>query len=94
MPFFRDTVLGLAPWRQQLSSIDLKCVGKRINVLQRDVALATLNRSDVGSMKPGKLGQSFLRESRGEAKCSDIQAKGSAPVQRRCVPVDKRHDCR
>ena len=65
---------------EERPDVDPKCVRKRMYVRERDVALATLDGTDIGAMEPGAGGQLLLRYPGLEAESPKPDTEISAPV--------------
>jgi hypothetical protein len=54
--------LGLHTGPDQVDDVNAQCNRKALDVVDGDVALTALNRSDVGAVNSGEVGKFFLRK--------------------------------
>ena len=79
----RSAAIAQEPFRllssqlvEEAAYIDMERAGEGVDVLEADVALATLDRADVGSMKIRPLSKGLLRKAIGQTKFADVGPEG------------------
>ncbi len=60
--------------------MNVQCRGQDVDVLERDVPLAALNRTDIGPVQPGQISQGLLREASLEAQRAQCPPECEAVV--------------